>query len=321
MFRSSVGFLVVHPESTRSPARMLLARWATPLALFERPDAVSGRQVDVVGDVRVTDLHAALESALGPIFHVEREVRPVGNCRLFVASNLDDGTELLVKVLPSTLSLAVDDQVFERELLLLGDRLTDVRLVTPRVAGRAAASVYHARRFVSGTTLRNWITRNGDLPMRKAVDVLRDVLSALSQAHAAGVGHGDLKPENVLLGEREASVADTGVVGAVERSLNGAPPGVAVAALCAPPYVAPERREGTASGPTSPVEDMYSVGVIAHEMLASRPPAPESEPLEEIRTVPAWLGELVRRCLAPRQADRWPDAREALSTIPHPSGA
>jgi len=269
----------------------------------------------------VTDLHAALESALGPIYRVEREVRPVGNCRLFVASNMADGTDLLVKVLPSTLSLAVDDQVFERELLLLGDRLTDARLVTPRTAGRAAAFVYHTRRFVAGTTLRNWITRNGDLPLRKAVDVLRDVLSALSQAHAEGVGHGDLKPENVLLGERETSVADTGVVGAVERSLDGAPPGVAVAALCAPPYVAPERRDGTASGPATPAEDIYAVGVIAHEMLTSRPPAPESESLEEIRTVPTWLGELVRRCLAPRQADRWPNAREALSTLPHPSSA
>lgn len=267
----------------------------------------------------MTDLRAALETSLGPIFRVEREVRPVGNCRLFVASNQTEGTEFLIKVLPSTLSLAVDDQVFERELLLLTDRLTDERLVTPRTAGRAGAFVYHTRRFVSGTTLRNWITRNGDLPLRKAVDVLRDVLSALSQAHAAGVGHGDLKPENVLLGDEHAMVADTGVVGAVERSLDGAPPGVAVAALCAPAYVAPERREGVASGATSPSEDIYAVGVVAHEMLASRPPAPESEPLEELRSVPSWLGELVRRCLAPRQAERWPDAREALSTIPHPS--
>jgi eukaryotic-like serine/threonine-protein kinase len=277
--------------------------------------------VDVAGDHRVTDLHAALETELGPLYHVEREVRPVGNCRLFVASNLTEGSELLVKVLPSTLSLAVDDQVFERELLLLADRLTDERLVTPRTAGRAGAFVYHTRRFEAGTTLRNWITRNGDLPMRKAVQVLRDVLSALSAAHAAGIGHGDLKPENILLAEHQALVADTGVVGAVERSLDGAPPGVAVAALCAPPYVAPERREGVASGPVTPGEDLYAVGVITHEMLASRPPAPESEPLEEIRSVPVWLGEIVRRCLAQRPADRWPDANGALSALPHPNNA
>ncbi len=268
----------------------------------------------------MTDLHAALETALGPIYHVEREVRPVGNCRLFVTSNLSEGSEFLVKVLPSTLSLAVDDQTFERELLLLGDRLADSRLVLPQTAGRAGAFVFHMRQFVGGTTLRNWITRNGDLPLLKAVDVLRDVLSALSQAHAAGLGHGDLKPENVLLADRQALVADTGVVGAVERSLDGAPPGVAVAALCAPPYVAPERREGVASGPTTPREDVYAVGVVAHEMLASRPPAPESEPLEEIRSVPAWLGELVRGCLAP-PGERWPDARDVLSAMPSPSGA
>jgi len=280
-----------------------------------------GRTVDAPRDLGVTDLHAALENALGPIYHVEREVRPVGNCRLFVATNLSAGDELLVKVLPSALSLAVNDQVFERELLLLADRLTDGRLVKPGRAGRAGASVYHTRAFVAGTTLRNWITRNGDLPMRQAVEVLRDILVGLSHAHAAGVGHGDLKPENVLLGERHALVADTGVVGAVERALDGAPPGVAVAALCAPPYVAPERREGAVSSAPSPREDIYAVGVIAHEMLSSRPPAPESEPLEEIRSVPAWLGELVRRCLTLRPPERWADAREALGVLPHAAGS
>src|SRR5207247_336622 len=184
----------------------------------------------------MTDLRAALADALGPLYRVEREVRPVGDCRLFVAREVPTGPELLVKLLPARLSLAVDSGVFEREVLLLAD----------------------------GGTL----------------------------------------------------VADTGVVDAVGHSLTGGAV-VAGAALCAPPYVAPERRDGGAPGPR---DDMFAVGVLAHEMLTGQPPAPEAEPLEEVRSVPPGVAELVHRCLAPEPAGRWPDAGAALPSVNLPGG-
>src|SRR5881628_380992 len=81
---------------------------------------------------------------------------PVGDCRLFVAREVPTGPELLVKLLPARLSLAVDSGVFEREVLLVADRLRHPQLVAPRGAGRAGAFVYHTRAFVAGTTLRAW---------------------------------------------------------------------------------------------------------------------------------------------------------------------
>jgi len=54
-------------------------------------------------------------------------------------------------------------------------------------------------------------------------------------------------------------------------------------------------------------------------MLTGRLPAPESESLEEARSLPAWLGELVRRCLALEPAERWPDAGAALTTVGGPA--
>lgn len=270
----------------------------------------------------MTDLRAALADALGPIYRVEREVRPVGGCRVFVAVELPTGPELLLKVLPGELSLALDLGVFEREVVLLADRLGHPRLVAPRGAGRAGTFVYHARRFIDGTTLHAWLARNGELPLRQAVGVLRDVLEALAHAHAAGVVHGDLKPQNVLLVEDgRALVADAGIVGAVGRSLPGGAAGAASAAsraLCAAPYVAPERRDGDA--PAGPRDDVFAVGVLVHEMLTGHPPTPESERLEEVRSLPAWLEELARRCLAAEPAARWADAAAALSTVGRPSG-
>jgi len=266
----------------------------------------------------VADLRTALQDALSPVYRVEREVRPVGACRMFVALAAVGGPALLVKVLPRELSLAVDTALLERELLVLAERLSAPPLVPPSGSGRAGASVYHSRAFVEGTTLRAWLARNGELPLRRAVDILRDVLTALAHAHAAHVAHGDLKPENVLLTEGRTLVADTGIVGAVERSLPRGTPGVAAGALCAATYVAPERRApGGKNGAASaaPADDMFAVGVLVHEMLTGRPPTPDSEPLEEVRSVPPWLAELERRCLAADPGDRWSDGGAALAAM------
>src|SRR2546430_1558366 len=135
------------------------------------------------------DLRAALEDALGPIYRVEREVRPVGECRMFVAVGPPGGPDLLVKVLPAELSLAVEPLMFERELLLLADRLGHPLLVTPKGAGRAGAFIYHTRPFVAGTTLRAALARPGELPLRPTVETLRDLLAAPAHAHAAGGVH------------------------------------------------------------------------------------------------------------------------------------
>ena len=258
----------------------------------------------------MTDLRSRLSEALGPIYRVEREVRPVGQCRMFVVCEIPTGPDLLAKVLPAALSVATDAAVLERELLLLADRLNHPQQVTPRGAGRAGSFVFHTRVFVAGTTLRAWLQRSGALPLARVVEILRDLLRALAHAHGAGVTHGDLKPENVLLGDGEALVADTGVVGAVGRALRGGAPGAARAALCAPAYVAPECQDDAPAGPRA---DVFALGVLTHEMLTGGPLAEES--LEDARSVPSWLGELVARCLAPER-DRWADAGEVLDSVP-----
>jgi eukaryotic-like serine/threonine-protein kinase len=282
----------------------------------------------------VADLRAALGHALGPVYRVEREVRPVGNCRMFVALDQASGTELLVKVLPAPLSLGVDPMKFEAELATLEERLAHRGLVMPNGGGRAGSFVYHTRRFVQGTTLRAALARHGELPLRRAVDVLHDVLDALAYAHAAGIWHGDLKPENVLLsngggGEGgggghggqggQALVTDVGVFGAVERSWGASVPatagghGAAMTALCSTDYVAPERRAGGGGAGAGSRDDIFAVGVMLHEMLTGQPPAARGEPLEAVRSVPAWLGELGRRCRAAEPAERWSDAAAALA--------
>ena len=135
----------------------------------------------------MSELRTALADALGPLYRIEREVRPVGEYRLFVATQSQNGTELLVKVLPAALSLGIDDLQFERAVLLIAERLRHPNLVRPRGAGRAGSFVYHTRSFVPGTTLRAWIGNNGAIPLARAVEILRGILSGLAHAHDAEV--------------------------------------------------------------------------------------------------------------------------------------
>lgn len=269
----------------------------------------------------MADIRGALGQVLGPAYRVEREVRPVGDCRMFVALDQSTGAELLVKVLPTSLSLGVDEKRFASNLVALSDRLSHPALVVPRGGGRAGSFVYHTRPFVQGTTLRAWLARQGELPLRRAVEVLHHVLRALAHAHAAGVAHGDLKPEHVLLADGQVLIADTGIFSTVERSLvasvRGKAYGAIVAALCTTEYLAPERRTDAAG--VGPRDDMFAVGVILQEMLTGRPPSDGGAAPEEIRSVPAWLGELGQRCRAADPAARWADASAALANGVWPS--
>src|SRR6266704_4454778 len=231
----------------------------------------------------MSELRTALADALGPLYRIEREVRPVGEYRLFVATQSQNGTELLVKVLPAALSLGIDDLQFERAVLLIAERLRHPNLVRPRGAGRAGSFVYHTRSFVPGTTLRAWIGNNGAIPLARAVEILRGILSGLAAAHAAEIAHGELKAENVLLSDQGVLVADTGIAGALGK-------------------------------PATQRNDMAAVQSLAKEMLSGAKPTVGAEPLERTRALPLWLTEWLR--------SRWSDAGRALAGMrPPPSSS
>jgi eukaryotic-like serine/threonine-protein kinase len=232
----------------------------------------------------MSELRTALADALGPLYRIEREVRPVGEYRLFVATESQNGTELLVKILPAALSLGINDLQFERAVLLIAERLHHPNLVRPRGAGRAGSFVYHTRSFVRGTTLRAWIGNNGAIPLARAVEILRGVLSGLAHAHAAEISHGELKAENVLLADEGILLADTGLASALGK-------------------------------PATTRNDMAAVQSLAREMLAGAKPTIGEEPLERTRTLPLWLAEWMR--------SRWTDAGRALAAMrpPPPSSS
>ena len=164
---------------------------------------------------------------------------------------------------------------------------------------------------------------------------LRDLLDALAYAHAHGIVHRDVKPDNVMLAARHALVVDFGVAKAMSAAsksrLDGMVTGDSLTQLGTsvgtPAYMAPEQAAGDPD--VNHGADLYAAGVVAYEMLAGRPPftgtqrevlaahisrAPEAIGVAAPRTPPA-LARLVMRLLEKDPAQRPASADEALAEL------
>jgi serine/threonine protein kinase len=258
--------------------------------------------------------------------------------RVFLALERALGRKVVVKVLLPELAAGVNVERFRREIQLAA-QLQHPHIVPLLSAGEADGLPYFIMPFVTGESLRTRVAREGEFPIAETVRILRDVVSALAYAHAYGVIHRDVKPDNVLLSGGVAVVTDFGVAKAVTASADS--PGHTGltslgVALGTPAYMAPE--QATASPNTDHRADIYALGIVAYEMLTGSPPfmgrsaqqvlaaqvVEEPDPVERRRpAVPPMLANLVNECLAKRPADRPQTAAavmHVLDAIATPSG-
>jgi serine/threonine protein kinase len=285
-----------------------------------------------------SSLQEQLQRALGDAYLLERELGGGGMSRVFLALERALGRKVVVKVLLPELAAGVNVERFRREIQLAA-QLQHPHIVPLLSAGEAEGLPYFIMPFVTGESLRTRVAREGEFPIAETVRILRDVVSALAYAHAFGVIHRDVKPDNVLLSGGVAVVTDFGVAKAVTASSDSPGPAGLTSlgvALGTPAYMAPE--QATASPNTDHRADIYALGIVAYEMLTGTPPfggrsAPqvlaaqvveEPEPVERRRpAVPPMLATLVKDCLAKRPADRPQSAIQVmhvLDAIATPSG-
>jgi serine/threonine-protein kinase len=201
-------------------------------------------------------------------------------------------------------------------------RLSDPHVVAVFDRGHAADAVYLVMEYVPGRTLRKELAFGGRLPVARALDILSAVLKGLSAAHAAGFVHGDIKPENVLIGDRGAiKVTDFGLARAIDAGDPRTSPLLGTAA-----YLAPEQASNRIPDPRS---DLYSCGILAFEMLTGHVPFRADSPddvlaLHQTQRVPdpsafvevsAGFDELCARATAKDPGDRFQTAREMLEAV------
>ena len=162
-------------------------------------------------------LRDQLQAALGEGHVIERELGGGGMSHVFLAHECALGRQVVVKVLLPELAAGVNIERFRREIKLAA-QLQHPHIVPLLSAGEAEGLPYFIMPYVTGESLRARLQREGELPVAETVRVLRDVVSALAYAHARGVVHRDVKPDNVLLSGGVAVVTDFGVAKAVSAS-------------------------------------------------------------------------------------------------------
>jgi tRNA A-37 threonylcarbamoyl transferase component Bud32/tetratricopeptide (TPR) repeat protein len=267
-----------------------------------------------------------LQHALGDAFLLERELRG-GMSRVFIARETALGRRVVLKVLPPDLAASLSTERFRREIQVAAS-LQHPHIVPLLSAGRAGDFIYYTMPYVEGESLRERLAQGGELPVRTAVRILGEVARALAYAHRHGIVHRDIKPDNILLTGDDAQVADFGIAKAIAASAEyGELTSVGVA-LGTPHYMAPE--QALADPTTDARADLYSLGVVAYEMLAGQPPfqgrsaaqllaAHATErpvPLRDRRrAVPVALGDMIMQLLEKRPADRPQSADELLSIL------
>ena len=187
-------------------------------------------------------------------------------------------------------------------------------VVTVYDEGRDGEDSFMVMEYVRGKTLRDVIADRGPLPAHQAARIVSQVAAALDAAHEAGVIHCDVKPANVILDEQgTAKLTDFGIARAARGPREHELIGTAR-------YIAPERVEGHAPTERS---DVFSLGLVAYELLAGRPAYEEMEtedllrqrldgPAPSLRNarvgVPDGVDVVVRRALARDPQDRFSSA-------------
>ena len=189
---------------------------------------------------------------------------------------------------------------------------------------------YLTMEYVPGTSLRALIG-NGSLAPADAVAVMRHVLAGLSYAHAKGVVHRDVKPENILVHDRafNEGFAAEGAVKVTDFGLGKAATGggagsIAYSAAMNDPaakeiagtldYMAPEQRAG---GAVDARADVYACGVVLFEMLTGERPAGTDLPSDVNSSVPKHLDDAFRRSYA-RLDKRFASAEEFAAALKVP---
>ena len=246
--------------------------------------------------------------------------------RVFVAQDRKLGRRVAVKVLSREVAAEVKTERFRLEIQLAA-RLSHPHIVPLLQSGEIDGIIYFTMPFIEGESLRKRVDREGALPIAEGIRILRQIASAISYAHRNGVVHRDIKPDNVLLSDEFALVADFGVARALSASSTTADARLTSGgvALGTPAYMAPE--QALADPEIDHRADIYAFGVLAYEVLTGAPPfrgksaqatlaahvIQPPDPIESKRAdIPPGIGEMVMRCLEKKPDDRPQAASELL---------
>src|SRR5216117_2452570 len=243
-----------------------------------------------------TDQRDRLTAALAGRYVIERELGSGGMATVYLAHDVKHHREVALKVLRPELAAALGPDRFLREVEIAA-RLNHPHILALYDSGETNGFLFYVMPYVAGESLRHRLEREKQLPVEEALAITRHIASALGHAHAQHIIHRDVKPENILLYEGEAMVADFGIALAVSGTAGRLTErGVWVGT---PEYMSPEQALGEES--LDARSDVYSLGCVLYELLVGEPP---------------YTGPTAQAVIAKRLAGPAPGVRRLRATVP-----
>jgi tetratricopeptide (TPR) repeat protein len=244
---------------------------------------------------------------------------------VYRAEDLTLGRHVALKFLPPHLSSDPDARRRFIHEAKAAAGLDHSGICTVHDSGEVDGQLFIAMALLEGQTLKDRIAA-GPLPLAQAIELAAEIAEALSEAHGKGVTHRDIKPANIMLTPKgQAKVMDFGlaqVAGTSQLTRSGSTLGTAA-------YMSPEQARGETVDRRT---DIWSLGVVLHEMVAGRKPFASEheaglayaiqhvgpEPLTGLRTgVPLDLEKIVGKCLAKDASQRYQHADELVVDLRH----
>jgi serine/threonine-protein kinase len=269
---------------------------------------------------------APLAAALADRYVLEREVGAGGSATVYLARDLRNRRQVALKVLHRDLARAFGPERFQREIE------TTANLRHPNIlplfdSGEVDGTLYYVMPYVVGESLRAQMDRTGPLPIEEALRLVREIADALGHAHDRGLVHRDVKPENVLVENGRAIVADFGIARALsgtgtERLTNTG------MSLGTPLYMSPEQAMGEVA--VDARSDQYSLACMLYEMLAGQPPFTGPNPMAVLvkhlqhpvppihalrPDTPAAMASAIERALSKDAGDRFDSIGEWVAAL------
>jgi serine/threonine-protein kinase len=278
----------------------------------------------------MADLLERVRASLAGRYTIERELGRGGMATVYLAGDVKHRRTVAIKVLRPELAALLGPDRFLREVEVAA-QLNHPHILALHDSGEADGFLFYVMPYVEGESLREKLEREKQLSIEEALGITRQVASALGYAHAHNVIHRDVKPENILLHEGEAMVADFGIALAVSAASERlTQTGLVVGT---PAYMSPE--QAMSESVVDARSDVYSLGCVLYEMLAGEPPYTGAtaqvliakrlvDPVPVVRrlraAVPMGVEQALTKALAKVPADRWASAVAFAEALAAPAG-
>lgn len=257
-------------------------------------------------------------------YEVVSHIGQGGMADVFLAVDTILNRQVAIKILRADLSTdAVSILRFEREAQAAA-ALAHPNIVEIYDVGDYKGHHYIVMEYVTGKTLKQVIRSRGPLVNEEAVDIMKQLCSAISEAHSRGIIHRDIKPQNVIVkADGSIKILDFGIATA-KGSMQLTQANNVMGSVH---YLAPELAKGEAASPQS---DIYALGIVLYEMLAGDVPFKADqavqialkhmrESMPDVRlinaSVPQSIANVITRATAKDPNNRYGSCREMLQDI------